>query len=806
MADISQVKLPSGNTYDIKDSAARYWYDNTLWDGVAVGEGDYGSSMAPVYGINFSRLVLIESSSQMSVTNNVCTFTGALNAGSFTPNEDSENFGEPLGTGQVIYLYIGDISGLSNFTSTRLTVASKHKDRTSAATISQRLIRQGVNVSKADLTSNTVYTVISLGGDWTIVGSNSSAELSDLIARVVKLENAMIQGVQYVGVLDETMSTDVYDGSSVTQLTLRDGTTVYFDDGSSGHDDPSDRYYGPGAIVILPSANGEPSKQFIWNGTTWEELGSNTENFGDFAYADTGSGTYSKATSVSKPTFSGTPATITVSGKATGSVSKPTFSGTAATITSKGNLAGHTIKIPYTPAGTVGIDTNISTASKNLTVITGVGSLPTTSSQTVVTGLPTTTGKLISAFSTTSINKVTARGSLPTTAAQDVVTGFSEGLGKPIAEYSTTSVGKVTGLGTLPAATSGTVHEVASISNQTVSTAQIYSMTSTGSVTTATVKTISGLGSLPTTESKTFVTDGTGITGVGSLPSSGNATVGTSLTAGTLPTASTGSSWATVTDEVLTLTPVLVSFNAGAFPTLNTTVIKQITGLGSLPTTAALSTSTVRGVTSIGALPSSANSTVVTATTLPGRTASTVVSSVSAASLVTTAEKSVLTNFDPGTLPTCSSQKVVADITLGSLPTATVSTLPILTGLGSLMSTSAQDVVSAITTAERNANTTSIKQVAGVGSLPTTGTESLSYVTAVGATGSLSGTPTTLSYTLPATTITSTASYTPAGTVSQPTWTPTVFNSTGTYTPAGTVSQPTLSTVASTVLVSPFTP
>ena len=216
MADISQVKLPSGNLYDIKDNIARYWYDNTLWDGVAVGEGDYGSSMAPVYGINFSRLVLIESSSQMSVTDNVCTFTGALNAGSFTPNEDSENSGEPLGTGQVIYLYIGDISGLSNFTSTRLTVASKHKDKTSAATISQRLVRQGRNVSKADLTSNTVYTVISLGGDWTIVGSSSSAELSDLIARVVKLENAMIQGVQYVGVLDETMSTDVYDGSSVT--------------------------------------------------------------------------------------------------------------------------------------------------------------------------------------------------------------------------------------------------------------------------------------------------------------------------------------------------------------------------------------------------------------------------------------------------------------------------------------------------------------------------------------------------------------------------------------------------------------
>lgn len=804
MADISQVKLPSGNTYDIKDD----FFRNSFWDGLNPTTADYLGQTLPSTRAGINRLA--DFTGTTASINNHNHLVAQLEMGSF------RNLHGELGTTQsgaammntLCYLYLGpEFNNIINTTVgwNDLYLAVVDSNATTPTTFAGRFMyRRGVLGAK-NLTAKGIYSILWNGLDWNIIGDLAQAgQIAGLEQRIETLQNGMVQGVQYAGVLSTaTGSPRVSDGSTVSALVRSDGRMMAFDDGTQGSTDPSDLIYGPGAIVIQKNSQGTSSTEYIWNGSKWQELGSNTDNFGDFAYADTGSGTYSKATAVSKPTFSGTPATITVTGKPTGSVSKPTFSGTPATITSKGNLAAHTIKIPYTPAGTVGIDTNISTASKDLTVITGVGTLPTTISQNVVTSLPTTTGKLVSAFSTASINKVTGRGSLPTTSSQDYVTGFSEGEGNTIAAFSTASIGKMTGVGTLPAATTGTVKEVGSLSSQTVTTAEIYSMTSAGTVSTGTVKTISGLGSLPGTESKTFVTGGTGITGVGSLPSSGNATVGTSLTAGTLPTASTGSSWATVTNEVLTLTPVLVSFNAGAFPTLNTTTIKQITGLGSLPTTAALSTSTVRGVSSLGTLPSSVNTTVVTGSTMPTRAATTVVSSVSAASLVTTAEKSVLTGFSAGTLPTCSSQNVVTGITTGSLPTATVTTLNKLTGLGSLMSTSAQNVVTAMTTADRNALTTSIRHLSGVGSLPTTGTESLSYVTAVGATGSLSGTPTTLSYTLPATTITSTASYTPAGTVSQPSFTGTNFNSTGAYTPAGTVSQPTLTTASATVTVSP---
>lgn len=176
-----------------------------------------------------------------------------------------------------------------------------------------------------------------------------------------------IQGV-VTGVMSYAgqTTTPLVDGSTATSLTI-DGETKTFNESNTG------------SVVIY----GE--KEFVWNGTKWNEFGS-TGSLKALAFKDsaTGSTSYTPAGTVSKPTFTGstfnstgsyTPAgTVTVStanktttvstasGAATytpgGTVSQPTFTGS--TFNSTGN---------FTPAGTI----TVSTANKTTTVSTASG-------------------------------------------------------------------------------------------------------------------------------------------------------------------------------------------------------------------------------------------------------------------------------------------------------------------------------------------------------------------------------------------------------------------------------------------------
>ena len=201
----------------------------------------------------------------------------------------------------------------------------------------------------------------------------------------------------------------------------------------------------PNAGDIVVYSNGE----FIWSGTTWIELG-DLSGLGDLAYKDSASGSVTPTGTVSKPTFTGSSSTVTItatdntsgnyqpkgsisgiawtgasmtstgkftpagsvsftngnktatvapasSGEATytpaGTVSKPTFTGTAATISSSAT---------YTPAGSVSLTktnktTTVSAASSGTTTYTPGGSV----------GTPTISVK--TAGSTTSINNPTSK-------------------------------------------------------------------------------------------------------------------------------------------------------------------------------------------------------------------------------------------------------------------------------------------------------------------------------------------------------------------------------------------------------------
>lgn len=99
------------------------------------------------------------------------------------------------------------------------------------------------------------------------------------------------------------------------------------------------------------------SKEFIFNGTAWQEFG-DLSALGALAYKDSASGSFTPVGTVSQPTFTGSSSnvTITASDNASGNyqpkgtVSKPTFEGSpsSVTITSADNANGN-----YQPKGTV---------------------------------------------------------------------------------------------------------------------------------------------------------------------------------------------------------------------------------------------------------------------------------------------------------------------------------------------------------------------------------------------------------------------------------------------------------------------
>lgn len=160
--------------------------------------------------------------------------------------------------------------------------------------------------------------------------------------KISDLEEAIKGGMHYIGATTTSLS----DGAHNSTVAIN-GETVT-----------------PKAGDIV--TNG--SKEYVWDGVsvtvggvtytgTWHELGDLT-GLGEFAYADTGSVKIKPKGTVTKPTFTGSESSVTVtyakntSGayQITGTVSKPNFTGTEAdvaiTVTEKtdGN---------YTPAGTV---------------------------------------------------------------------------------------------------------------------------------------------------------------------------------------------------------------------------------------------------------------------------------------------------------------------------------------------------------------------------------------------------------------------------------------------------------------------
>lgn len=121
------------------------------------------------------------------------------------------------------------------------------------------------------------------------------------------------------------------------------------------------------------------TEEFIWGSDDkWHALGS-LDSLGDFAYADTGTVTLTPAGTVSKPTFTGSSSTVTITAtdntsgnyQPKGSISGGAFTGASTTFTGK-----------FTPEGTIAVSV-ASTSNKTTTVTTTTGTATYTPGGTV---------------------------------------------------------------------------------------------------------------------------------------------------------------------------------------------------------------------------------------------------------------------------------------------------------------------------------------------------------------------------------------------------------------------------------------
>lgn len=147
-----------------------------------------------------------------------------------------------------------------------------------------------------------------------------------------------------------------------------------------------------GSVTTLPTSNNTAGDvvlyngfEYVWTGTEWEQLGQE----GSFSLkTHTHQVTHKPEGTVSKPTFTGTQATINSSYTPSGTVSKPTFTGTKFTHGHEFVGDEATITVNFTPEGTV--------------------SKPTFTGSAVNTGAATTTSD-----HTASIKPVASVGTLP---------------------------------------------------------------------------------------------------------------------------------------------------------------------------------------------------------------------------------------------------------------------------------------------------------------------------------------------------------------------------------------------------------
>ena len=223
-------------------------------------------------------------------------------------------------------------------------------------------------------------------------------------------------GVNFIGVIADSPAHQISDGDTTNPVTIKDGASTKSVTATAGD-------------IVFQGTN-----EYIWDGTAWRAFGEAT-GLKAFAFADTGTASYTPQGSVSKPSFTGSSSSVSITATASdsgnytpaGTISTPSFTGSssAVTITASASDSGN-----YTPAGSVSQPTFTGTAFTS----TGSVNIPTSAETTLTTSSTTlavskadsgtatytpqgsVSGTAVT-LNTTSVNSITAVGTLPSWSA-----------------------------------------------------------------------------------------------------------------------------------------------------------------------------------------------------------------------------------------------------------------------------------------------------------------------------------------------------------------------------------------------------
>lgn len=268
--------------------------------------------------------------------------------------------------------------------------------------------------------------------------NGTTYDLKDAKARedIAAIEQAIAGGVTFMGETTTTLT----DGATTNPIIINGNSVTAI----------------KGYLVV------SDSKEFVFDGTKWIELGDLTA-LGALAWKDSVTATYTPAGTVSKPTFTGSSSNVTIttadnaSGnyQPKGTVSQPTFTGSATTST--GN---------FTPAGSVSVSTNatsnktatVSAAASGTTTYTPGGTVtqPTFSGSAMTsTGdfTPAGTIALSNTNQTTTVSKTSGTATYTPEGSVAAPTISVKTAG------TTTTVNSITAVGTLPSLTTTVANE-----------------------------------------------------------------------------------------------------------------------------------------------------------------------------------------------------------------------------------------------------------------------------------------------------------------------------------------------------------
>lgn len=413
MADISRITLPSGTTYDIKDTVARQMAS----DGVSFTVCTDASNTPE--GVQWSD--------QYSTV-----ITGTLEASPETKG--------------IFYLAPITTSGNKDVFSEYITVINQNTGSGNLAKFDATfpIVSNGITITKKYDGSIVVNGTATANVNVTLMSQKETPLGTYIITGVPENTAGNNFGVRASAGLQTGQSAQTKNGQP-GRFATPSGTTGYVSiscEVASGTTVNNVRCY----IKLKRGSDVTPFVPPEETTYSWEKIGTtdiDLSSLGSLAYKDNASGNYTPEGSISQPVFNGTSLTSSGSYTPAGTVSQPTFSGTSSTVTVSGTTKGsisisaaspsNPSEYNFAPGGAVSTPTITVTPNTTTKYVatssTGGGSVTAGSAATCT--LPTLTTSVVDETLTLSwtagnftANTPTAV-TLPSFSSQTIATGIS---------------------------------------------------------------------------------------------------------------------------------------------------------------------------------------------------------------------------------------------------------------------------------------------------------------------------------------------------------------------------------------------